>query len=113
MAPSFFPSIFLDQRRLSIFWTILDVNRTYRHLYVVSAIGGFVYLVFVAWYTVNFVTLYVIYIAHCPTEGESCYTQFIGSFVFTTCAQSWISEWLSNTVRSTMAGVTWILVFLH
>lgn len=76
------------------------------HVFLVSALGGVAALAFAAWWSV---TLVAIYVAFQPTssaaQGGGSWAKVIGLVVFVTFAGYWISEWLKNTIHSTIAGV--------
>lgn len=84
----------------------IDVARNYGHVFLVSAIGGLVGLAFAAWYSV---TLVAVYVAYQPSSGAAgsngSWAKVIGLMVFLTFAGYWISEWIKNTIHSTVAGV--------
>ncbi|KAL4980730.1 plasma-membrane choline transporter-domain-containing protein [Aspergillus desertorum] len=93
--------------------TSMDVSRKYGHMILVSALGGIISVAFAAWFSA---TLVAIYIAHepnstctnpsCRNAPGSCSTaRVIGLVVYVTFAMYWFSEWLKNTIRTTIAGV--------
>lgn len=78
---------------------------------MVSAVGGFVALALSAWFSVTLVSIYVAYEPNgggtnpsCGTGGCSSAT-VIGLVVFVTFTMYWVSEWLKNTIHTTIAGV--------
>jgi Plasma-membrane choline transporter len=84
----------------------IDVARTYGHVFLVSALGGFVAVALAAWYSVTLVAIYVSYQPSSgAAEGAGSWAKVIGLVVFVTFAGYWISEWLKNTIHSTIAGV--------
>lgn len=91
--------------------TSIDVAKKHGHVYMVSAIGGFLATVFAAWYSVTLVAVYVKYepSANNPAcrEGAGGCGQgkVIGLLVFITFASYWISEWFKNTIHTTISGV--------
>ncbi|KAK5654922.1 hypothetical protein OQA88_6678 [Cercophora sp. LCS_1] len=91
--------------------TAIDVAKRHGHVYVVSAIGGFLATVFAAWYSVTLVAVYVKYEPSsnnpaCRQGAGGCGSgKVIGLIVFITFASYWISEWLKNTIHTTIAGV--------
>lgn len=90
--------------------TAIDVSKNYGHVYLVSAIGGLIGAAFGAWYAV---TLVAVYVKYEPGNNPACSTgaggcgkgKVIGLLVFITFAMYWISEWLKNTIHTTISGV--------
>lgn len=91
--------------------TAIDVSKKYGHTYVVSLIGGLLAAAFGAWYSVTLVAIYVQYTpngnnSQCNNGVGSCGNgKVIGLLVFVTFAMYWISEWLKNTIHTTISGV--------
>ena len=93
--------------------TTMDVAKHHGHVFLVSAIGGIVSLAFAGWFSVTLVAIYVQYEPNgssgdnpaCSAEGSCSSTKVIGLIVFVTFASYWISEWIKNTVYSTVAGI--------
>jgi hypothetical protein len=91
--------------------TTIDVAKTHGHVYVVSAIGGLLAAAFAAWYSVTLVAVYIKYEpssdnAACKQGAGNCSSgAVIGLLVFITFAAYWISEWLKNTIHTTISGV--------
>ncbi|MCJ1313792.1 putative choline transporter, neither null mutation nor overexpression affects choline transport [Agyrium rufum] len=90
--------------------TTMDVARHHGHVFMVAATGGLVALAFGAWYSVTLAAIYVKYEPNAngtnPACGSSCSSgKVIGLIVFVTFAGYWITEWLKNTIYSTIAGV--------
>jgi hypothetical protein len=91
--------------------TAIDVARNYGHVFLVSAIGGLVAVAFSAWFSVTLVAIYVAYEPNGNGVNPSCASggcssaKVIGLVVFVTFAMYWFSEWLKNTVHTTVAGV--------
>ena len=89
----------------------MDVATHFGHVFMVSAIGGFVALAFGAWFSVTLVAVYVKYEPSSggssnPACGTSCSSStVIGLTVFITFAGYFITEWLKNTIHFTIAGV--------
>ena len=81
--------------------TAIDVAKGYGHIYMVSALGGLLATAFAAWYSITFVAVYVKYGQ--GTNGSS--GTVTGLLVFITFAMYWISEWLKNTIHTTISGV--------
>jgi hypothetical protein len=91
--------------------TAIDVSRTYGHVFVVSALGGLVAVAFSAWFSVTLVSIYVAYEPNGGGTNPSCGTsgcssaKVIGLVVYVTFAMYWFSEWVKNTIHTTIAGV--------
>ncbi|PYH42365.1 choline transporter-like family protein [Aspergillus saccharolyticus JOP 1030-1] len=95
--------------------TSIDVSRRYGHMFVVSTVGGLLAVAFGAWFSVTLVSIYVAYEPDgngggtnpaCGDGGGGCSTaRVIGLVVYVTFAMYWFSEWLKNTVHTTIAGV--------
>ena len=89
----------------------MDVAKTYGHVFTVSAIGGFIAFAFGAWFSLTLVAVYVQYQPNNNGSNPSCGTsgcstaKVVGLIVFITFAGYWISEWIKNTIHSTVAGV--------
>lgn len=90
----------------------IDVAKTYGHVYMVSLLGGLAAAAFAAWYSVTLVAIYVRFQpgnAQTPNpacSAGSCSTATVtGLLVFITFAAYWISEWLKNTIHTTISGV--------
>jgi hypothetical protein len=90
--------------------TSIDVSKKYGHVYLVSFLGGLAATAFGAWYSV---TLVAVYVKYEPGANPACGTgvggcssaKVIGLLVFITFAAYWISEWLKNTIHTTISGV--------
>lgn len=91
--------------------TAIDVARTYGHAFLVSAIGSFVSIALSAWFSVTLVSIYVAYEPNGSGTNPSCQNggcstaKVIGLVVFVTFAMYWVSEWLKNTIHTTVAGI--------
>lgn len=91
--------------------TAIDVSRTYGHVFLVSAIGGVVAVAFSAWFSVTLVAIYVAYEPDGSGTNPSCANggcssaKVIGLVVYVTFAMYWLSEWLKNTIHTTVAGI--------
>ncbi|KAJ5286381.1 hypothetical protein N7524_001687 [Penicillium chrysogenum] len=91
--------------------TAMDVARGYGHIFLVSAIGGIVTVAFAAWFSVTMVSIYVAYEPDSSDTNPSCANggcsraKVIGLVVYVTFAMYWVSEWIKNTVHTTVAGV--------
>lgn len=92
--------------------TAMDIARKHGHMFIVSLLGGIVAVAFSAWFSVTLVSIYVSYE---PGANPSCTdsgcsrARVIGLVVYVTFAMYWFSEWVKNTVHTTIAGVygTW------
>ncbi|GAM88231.1 hypothetical protein ANO11243_062620 [Dothideomycetidae sp. 11243] len=90
--------------------TSVDVAKKYGHVWMVSLIGGVLATAFGAWYSVSLVAIYVKYE---PGNNPACgqgvggcsQATVIGLVVFVTFAGYWITEWLKNTIHTTISGV--------
>ncbi|OTA96512.1 hypothetical protein M434DRAFT_67286 [Hypoxylon sp. CO27-5] len=90
--------------------TAVDVSKSYGHVYLVSALGGLCATALAAWYSVTFVAVYAKY---SPGQNPACAqgaggcssAKVTGLLVFITFAMYWISEWLKNTIHTTISGV--------
>jgi hypothetical protein len=90
--------------------TSIDVSKRYGHVYLVSLIGGLFGMAFAAYWSVTLVAIYAKYEPGsnpaCSTGAGGCSSAtVIGLIVFITFAAFWISEWLKNTIHTTIAGV--------
>jgi hypothetical protein len=91
--------------------TAIDVSKRFGHVYLVSAIGGLLATLFAAWYSVTLVSVYVKYEPSpnnpaCAQGAGGCgQGKVIGLIVFITFAGYWITEWLKNTIHTTISGV--------
>ncbi|KAF2201058.1 DUF580-domain-containing protein [Delitschia confertaspora ATCC 74209] len=90
--------------------TSIDVSKRYGHVYLVSFLGGLLATAFGAWYSVTLVAIYVKYEPGnnpaCNTGAGGCGTgKVIGLIFFVTFAMYWISEWIKNTIHTTISGV--------
>jgi hypothetical protein len=90
--------------------TSIDVSKRYGHVYLVSFLGGLAATAFGAWFSVTLVAVYVKYEPGlnpaCSTGVGGCSSgKVIGLVVLITFAAYWISEWIKNTVHTTISGV--------
>lgn len=88
----------------------MDVARRHGHVFTVSLIGGILAAAFGVWFSITMVAVYVKYEPGnneaCNTSGGGCsQAKVIGLMVFITFAAYWISEWLKNTIHTTVAGI--------
>ena len=91
-----------------ILQTVIDVSRKFGHVYLVSFLGGLLAAAFGAFFSVTLVAVYVKYEPgnnpNCSAGGCSS-AKVIGLLVFITFAGYWITEWLKNTIHTTISGV--------
>jgi hypothetical protein len=92
--------------------TCMDVARHHGHVFLVSAVGGLTALAFSAWFSVTLVAIYVAYEPGNSSQANPACVHndcssatVIGLLVVVTFAGYWISEWLKNTIHTTVAGV--------
>jgi hypothetical protein len=91
--------------------TATDVSKRFGHVYRVSDIGVLLATLFAAWYSVTLVSVYVKYEPSpnnpaCAQGAGGCgQGKVIGLIVFITFAGYWITEWLKNTIHTTISGV--------
>ncbi|KZF25440.1 DUF580-domain-containing protein [Xylona heveae TC161] len=90
--------------------TSIDVARKHGHVFLVSLIGGVVSIAFAAWFSATLVGVYVKYMPGnnpaCTEGAGNCSSaKVIGLTVFITFAGYWITEWIKNTMHTTVAGV--------
>ena len=96
--------------------TSMDVSRKVGHVFIVSLVGGLISAGFAAWFSI---TLVAIYVAYEPGTAEqpnpACASSgcssgiVIGLIIVATFAGYWITEWIKNTIHTTISGVagTW------
>lgn len=89
--------------------TAIDVSKKYGHVYLVSFLGGLVAAAFGAWFSVTLAAVYVKYEPGanpaCNAGGNCSSATVIGLIVFITFAGYWITEWMKNTIHTTISGV--------
>jgi Plasma-membrane choline transporter len=94
--------------------TCMDVAKKHHGVFYTSLIGGIVSVAFAAWFSVTLVAVYVAYMPGngasnsnpaCSGSGSCSSAKVIGLVVFITFAGYWISEWIKNTIHTTVAGV--------
>lgn len=88
--------------------TTINVSKEHGQVYMVSMIGGIVALALSAWFLVTLTAIYVSYKPsddnpHCAADGCSG-VKFIGLTAFISFTMFWVSEWLKNTIHTTIAG---------
>jgi len=80
--------------------TAVDVSRRFGHVYIISAVGGLLATAFGAWFAVTLVAISAGF-----QGAENSNGKFIGLVCFIVFASYWITEWLKNTVHTTVSGV--------
>ena len=89
--------------------TAIDVSKKFGHVYLVSFLGGLIAAAFGAYFSVTLVAVYVKYEPGnnpaCSAGGNCSSATVIGLIVFITFAGYWITEWLKNTIHTTISGV--------
>ena len=89
--------------------TAIDVSKKFGHVYLVSFLGGLIAAAFGAYFSVSLVAIYVKYEPGnnpaCSAGGNCSSATVIGLIVFITFAAYWITEWLKNTIHTTISGV--------
>ncbi len=94
--------------------TAVDVAMHRGHVFLVSFVGGLVAAAFGVWYAITLVAVYVKYEPSNSNPacraggagGDQCSSaKVIGLLVFITFTAYWISEWIKNTMHTTVAGV--------
>lgn len=91
--------------------TAIDVANGYGHVYMVSFLGGLVAAAYAAWFAVTFTAVYVKFSPSgsnpaCSAGAGGCSSAKVtGLIVFITFASYWFSEWLKNTIHTTVAGI--------
>ncbi|KHJ35320.1 putative protein pns1 [Erysiphe necator] len=89
--------------------TIIDVSKSYGHVFWISLIGGFTATTFAAWFSVTMVSIYVKYYPGnkaCTANGSSCSQgKVIGLLIFITFAGYWITEVIKNIIHVSISGV--------
>lgn len=88
----------------------MDVARRHGHVFIVSLIGGLIAAAFGVWWSITMVAVYVKYEPGnnpaCNVDGGGCsQAKVIGLMAFITFAGYWITEWLKNTIHTTVAGI--------
>lgn len=91
--------------------TAIDVAKRHGHVYLVSALGGILATAFAGWFAVTMVAVYVKF--EPSTDNPACRqgaggcssAKVTGLIVFITFAAYWITEWLKNTIHTTISGV--------
>jgi hypothetical protein len=87
---------------------VIDVSKTYGHVFIVSMLGGILATAFGAWFSVTMVGVYAAYYPGGPncSSGTDCsQAKVIGLLVFITFAGYWITEVIKNVIHVTISGV--------
>jgi hypothetical protein len=77
--------------------TTIDVGKKHGHVHIVSALGGLAGAAFGVWFAI---TLIAVYGQFSNSQGT-----WMGLFFFLTFSAYWITEWIKNTIHTTIAGV--------
>ena len=94
--------------------TCMDVAKKYKGVFITSFLGGIISAVFAGWFAVTLVAVYVAYTPgsagtnsnpSCSGSNTCSSAKVIGLIVFITFAMYWISEWIKNTIHTTIAGL--------
>jgi hypothetical protein len=91
--------------------TVINVANHHGHVYMVSFAGGLIGAAYAAWFSVTFVAVYVKFSPSnenpaCSTGAGGCsYAKVGGLIAFITFCSYWFSEWLKNTIHTTISGV--------
>lgn len=90
--------------------TTIKVANDFGHVYMVSFVGGLIGAIYAAWFAVTFTAIYVKWAPadnnQSCASGSSCsYSTVAGLVAFITFTSFWFSEWLKNTIHTTVAGV--------
>ena len=91
--------------------TVMDVAKHHGRIFTASLIGGIVALAFGAWWSVTLTSIYVKY--HPNSSNPACHQgaggcssgKVVGLVIFVTFAGFWISEWIRQTLHTTIAGL--------
>src|SRR5690606_20288224 len=75
----------------------------------VSLLGGIIAVAFGAWYAVTIVAIFSRWSPGgnpaCSTTGDCSDAKVAGLIVYVTFTMYWLSEWLKNTIHTTVSGV--------
>lgn len=89
--------------------TSIDVAKNFGHVYLVSLLGGIVAIALAAWYAVTVVAIFARWSPGgnpaCDTTGDCSDAKVTGLIVYVTFTMYWLSEWLKNTIHTTISGV--------
>lgn len=89
--------------------TSINVADKFGHVYMVSFIGGMVGAAYAAWFAITFTAVYVKWSPsqnNASCTGSACSYATVGGVVaFITFTSFWFSEWLKNTLHTTIAGI--------
>lgn len=89
--------------------TSIDIAKSFGHVYLVSLLGGLVAVAFGAWYAVTIVAIFSRWSPGsnpaCSTSGDCSDAKVTGLIVYVTFTMYWLSEWLKNTIHTTISGV--------
>lgn len=89
--------------------TSINVADHFGHVYLVSFVGGIIGAAYAAWFSITFVAVYVKWSPsqnNASCTGSACSYATVGGVVaFITFTSFWFSEWLKNTLHTTIAGI--------
>lgn len=89
--------------------TSIHVANHYGHVYMVSLVGGLIGAAYAIWFSVTFVAIYVKWSPSnnnpSCTSSSCSYATVAGLVVFITFTSFWFSEWIKNTIHTTIAGI--------
>lgn len=89
--------------------TSISIANHYGHVYLVSFVGGLIGAIYAAWFSVTFTAVYVKYSPAGNSQvcgnGGCSYAKVGGLVAYITFVAYWFSEWLKNTIHTTIAGV--------
>lgn len=91
--------------------TAINIANHHGHVYMVSFVGGIIGAAYAAWFSVTFTAVYVKFSPSndnpaCSTGVSGCsYAKVAGLIAFITFCAYWFSEWLKNTIHTTVSGV--------
>jgi hypothetical protein len=88
--------------------TVIDVSKSYGHVFVVSSLGGLFATGFSIYFSITLVGIYAKYHpggAACSADGSCSMATVGGLIVFITFAAFWITEVIKNVIHVTISGV--------
>ncbi|RPA76329.1 DUF580-domain-containing protein [Ascobolus immersus RN42] len=98
--------------------TVMGVAKKHGHVFLASAVGGIVALVFAVWFAVTMAAVYAKYTPDGSTcqnvKGTGCSSgKVTGLIIYITFSAYWITEFIKNAVHVTVSGVFGSWYFLH
>ncbi|PSR81356.1 plasma-membrane choline transporter-domain-containing protein [Coniella lustricola] len=89
--------------------TSINVANHYGHVYMISLVGGLIAAAYAVWFSITFVAIYNKWSPsnnNPSCASSSCsYATVTGLVVFITFTSFWFSEWIKNTIHTTIAGI--------